>query len=173
MKKPIVSMIAAMDENRGIGYKNKIPWHIKEDLIRFKKLTEGKTIIVGRKTFESLLDYYRASKRPFPKRKMIVITTNRDYEKNYKDKIPNLYFVYSFEEALDLARKIEKEEIFIAGGQKVFEQGIKYAKRLYLTIVKGKYQADSFFPDYKDFKIVLKEEKNDGENFYKFLVIEK
>lgn len=173
MKKPVISMIAAMDENRGIGYKNKIPWHIKEDLLRFKKLTEGKTIIVGRKTFESLLDYYKASKRPFPKRKMIVITTQKDYGKNYKDKIPDLYFVYSFEEALDLARKIEKEEIFIAGGARVFEQGLKYAERLYLTIVKGKYQADSFFPDYKGFKIVSKEEKSDEIYKYAFLIFEK
>ncbi|MCX7955838.1 MAG: dihydrofolate reductase [Patescibacteria group bacterium] len=171
--KPIISMISAMDENRGIGYKNKIPWHIKEDLIRFKKLTEGKTIIIGRRTFESLLDYYKNSKRPFPKRKTIVITSQKNYQYQSYQKISDLYFVSSFAEALDLAKKIEKNEIFIAGGAKVFEEGIKYAQKLYLTIVKGVYQADAFFPEFRDFKIIAKEEKKDDKYNYQFLLLEK
>jgi len=159
----IVSMICAMDENRGIGHQGKIPWHIREDLLRFKHLTTGRTVIFGRKTYESLLGYYQRSGRPMPKRKTIIITRQKAWQPN------GLSICHSIEEAIDLAKKIEPKEIFISGGAQIFSQGIKYAEKLYLTIVKGRYQADAFFPDYSDFKVVKEENKTDGKYFYKFI----
>lgn len=170
--KPVISIICAMDENKGIGYKNKIPWHIKEDLIRFKKLTEGKTIIIGRITFESLLYYYKKSKRPFPRRNTIVITSQKNYQKKFENEnFINFFFVHSFDQALKLGKKIEKKEIFIAGGEKIFRKGINFSQKIYLTVIKGKYQTDSFFPDYDNFEVVSEEKKNDGKYEYKFLIL--
>ena len=108
-----------MDKNRGIGYQNKIPWHIREDLLRFKNLTTGKTIIVGRKTYESLIAYYEKSGRPMPDRKMIVITRNKDILQKL-----NVFFTDSIENAIELAKKIELQEVIISGGAQIFELGI-------------------------------------------------
>lgn len=158
-------MIAAMDENRGIGYKGRIPWHIKEDLLRFKNLTIGKTIIIGRKTYQSLIGYYQRSGKPMPKRKTIIVTRQKLIS------IPDgFWFCHSIEEALDLAKKIEKEEVFISGGAEIFAQGIKYTEKLYLTIIKGVFQADTFFPDYSEFKKkVFEENHKSGEIKFKFI----
>lgn len=168
-KKPIISMIAAIDENRGIGFQGKIPWHIKEDLLRFKNLTIGKTIIIGRKTYESLIGYYQRSGRMMPKRKTIIITRQKLVS------IPDGFWIcHSIEEALDLAKKIEKEEVFISGGAEIFAQGIKYAEKLYLTIVKGVFQADTFFPDYSEFKKkVFEKSYKSGKIKFKFIELTK
>lgn len=169
----IISMIAVMDENRSIGYQGRIPWHIKEDLIRFKHLTTGKTVIFGRKTYESLLGYYQRSGRPMPSRKTIVISrqTNNDSGplQDKQARMTDVYWVNSVEEAIDLAKKIEPVEVFISGGAQIFNQGIKYAEKLYLTIVEGKYQSDTFFPDYSDFKIVKEEKHNNDKYVFKFI----
>jgi len=165
----IISMIAAMDNKRGIGYQNKIPWHIKEDLLRFKNLTLGKTIIVGRKTYESLLGYYEKSGKPMPDRRTIVITKNKNITKKQ-----NIYFCNSIEQAIELAKKIEPNEVVISGGSSIFAQGIKYASHLYLTIIDGEFITDTYFPDYLDFKKVIKEEKKtDGKFTYRFIALEK
>ncbi|KKQ23537.1 MAG: Dihydrofolate reductase [Candidatus Roizmanbacteria bacterium GW2011_GWC2_37_13] len=161
---PIISMIAAMDENRGIGYQGRIPWHIREDLLRFKHLTTGKTVIFGRKTYESLLGYYQRSGRPMPERKTIVVSRTIGSNETH-----GIHWANSIEEALVLARKIEPEEVFISGGAQIFSQGIKYAEKLYLTIVKGKFQADAFFPDYSDFKVIKEEKKSYEKYFFKFI----
>jgi len=167
----IISMIAAMDEKRGIGYKGKIPWHIKKDLLRFKNLTLGKTIIIGRKTHESLIGYYKKSGRSLPKRKTIVVTRNKKYSVSEQK---NTFIVSSVEGALELAEKIEPDEVFISGGGEIFKQGIRYADKLYLTIVKGEYKADSFFPQYPQFARVahLKEAEENGTKFV-FVELEK
>lgn len=156
-------MICAMDKNRGIGYQGKIPWHIKEDLIRFKELTLNKTVIFGRVTYESLLGYYQRSGKPMPKRNTIVVSSKKLPKKW------NVYHSFSIEEAIDLAKRIEKEEVFISGGAKVFQQGIKYAEKLYLTVVKGKFKTDTFFPDYSLFKVIKEDNKNNDKYSYKFL----
>src|SRR3989338_6688851 len=80
MKKVKISMIVAMSENRVIGNKDKIPWHIREDLIRFKEKTQGHTMIMGRKTFESLMEYYKRSGKPIPIRTTIVVTRDKKYK---------------------------------------------------------------------------------------------
>src|SRR3989344_8574637 len=182
MKKVKISMIAAMAENRVIGVKDKIPWHIREDLIRFKEKTIGHVMIMGRITFESLLGYYKRSGKPMPKRTTIIVTRDKKYGHYTSIKrLIEVYVAYSIEEAIELAKKYENEavsvkasadqgEIFIAGGAQIFEQGIKYADRLYLTIVKGKFEGDAFFPDYSDFKKVVSKKESKNEKYeYTFL----
>ena len=172
-KKPTISIVAAMDENRGIGYKGKIPWHIKEDLLRFKHLTVGKTVIFGRKTYESLLGYYQRSGRPMPTRNTIVVS--RSFGSIALSSIAqDLYYASSVEEAIKLAKKIEPVEVFISGGGEIFNKGIKYAEKLYLTIVKGKFQADTFFPDYSKFeKVVFEKNHTLGDIKFKFVELSK
>ncbi len=167
MNKPTISMIAAMDEKRGIGYQGRIPWHIKEDLIRFKSLTTNRTVIFGRKTYESLLGYYQRSGRPMPERKTIVVSRNET------PKEWNVDTCHSIEEAINKAKKIESVEVFISGGAQIFNQGIKYAEKLYLTIVDGKFQADTFFPNYSDFKLTKEEKSSNDKYTYKFIELKK
>ena len=162
----IISIVAVMDEHRGIGKDGRIPWHIKEDLIRFKNLTIGKTVIMGRKTFESVLAYYAKSKNPIPNRKHIVVT----HDTTYHPSIPGSYVAHSMEDALKLAKKIEPNEVIISGGGQLFTQGIHYADKLYLTIVKGTFDADTYFPDYSRFsKVVSSVQKHDDTYTYTFL----
>lgn len=164
-------MISALAQNRVIGNKNKIPWHIKEDLIHFKEKTVGHAMIMGRKTFESLMGYYQRSGKPIPKRINIVVTRDK---KSPITKIPNVYIANSIEDAIKLAKNYEQEEVFIAGGAQVYQQGIKYADKLYLTIIKGEFAGDAFFPDYSAFKKVISERKAKNEKYsFTFLTLEK
>lgn len=159
----MISIIAAIGENRELGKNNKLLWHIPEDLKRFKKLTEGHVVIVGRKTFESI-------GKPLPKRTNIIITRDQLFEV----KARNGYICPSLEEAIKLAKTKEKKEIFIIGGGSIYEQAIKYSDKLYLTIVKGKYDADTFFPDYSEFKKVVAESRRESSGYkYKFLELVK
>lgn len=158
--KPTISMIAALDENRGIGKKNKLLWHIPEDMKRFRTLTKGHPIIMGRKTHESI-------GKPLPERTNIIVTRNKNFKKE------GCIVCNSLEQALEKACQIDKNEVFIIGGGEIYKQGIKFSAKLYLTFVKGTYEADSFFPDYKNFtKITRKEEKTYKNYAYTFLDLE-
>lgn len=161
--KPTISIIAALSENRVIGNQDKIPWRIKEDLVRFKEKTLGHVTIVGRKTFDSLIGYYERSGKPFPDRTHIIITLNP----NYKTDVPQTHIVHSLGEALTKAQELEQEEIFIAGGGQIFEQALPFTDKLYLTIVKGNFVGDAFFPDYSEFKkeVFREEHKNENHEF--------
>jgi len=158
MNKPFISIIAAITEkNSGIGKDNKLLWHIPEDLKRFKEITTGHAVIMGEKTFESL-------GKPLSNRTNIVISDNPNYNPQ------NVIIVGSIGESLEKAKKIEKEEIFICGGGSIYRQFMPLADKLYLTVVEGNFEADTFFPDYSDFKKVVKEEKgSDGKYNYKFV----
>ncbi len=159
-----VSIIVAMDDKRGIGKNNRLPWHIPEDLKRFKRLTSGHTIIMGRKTFESILSYIG---KPLPDRINMVITRNPDF------KAEGVSINTSLEEALSEAKENEQSEIFIIGGAQIFQQAIDMGvvDRIYLTQVEGDYNADTFFPDYSKFKRVVSEELGE-EGKYKFRFLE-
>lgn len=156
-----ISIIAALDEKRGIGKNNQLPWHISEDLKRFKEITTGHTVIMGRKTFESI-------GKPLPNRYNIIITSQL---KNLDGAIKDLIFVSSLDEAL---RQAQGKDVFIIGGGQVYAQAIEKADKLYLTKVEGDFGCDTFFPDYSEFQ---------NENFigagevngikYKFLEFEK
>lgn len=166
MNKPIISIICALSDSRVIGNKNKIPWHIKDDLIRFKQKTVGHTVIMGRTTFESVMGYYQRSGRPVPNRKHIIVTRDA----NFKTIYPECYVVSSIDEALEKAKEVEPEEVFISGGASIFKQTIGKADRLYLTLVHGAYEGDTYFPDYSSFTNVLaKEDRVAGDIHYTFL----
>jgi dihydrofolate reductase len=130
----IISLIVAMDESRAIGMKGRIPWHLPDDLKRFKTLTMGHHIIMGRKTFESI-------GKPLPGRIMVVITRQQRFQAE------DCHVVHSINEAIELAKDREETETFIIGGGEVFEQSLDLADRIYLTIVHTHVQATTFFPE--------------------------
>ena len=149
----MVSIIVAVSEDWGIGKDNELLWHISEDLKRFKSLTFGNTIIMGKRTWESL------PRRPLPGRKNIVLTDKED------EIIENSVTAYSIEDALGKCEK--NEEIFIIGGGSIYRQFMPVADRLYITHVHKKAPADIYFPeiDLKIWEITEKEEfKTEGEN---------
>lgn len=139
MKHPTISIIAVIGLRRELGKDNKLLWNIKADMERFKNLTVGHTVIMGRKTYESI---GRALSRRFN----IVITREKSL------KIKGGLVVHSFEEALQHAWEVEKREVFVIGGGQIYEEAMKYADKLYLTIVKEtNTMADTFFPEYSRF----------------------
>ena len=132
----IISIIVAMDEQRGIGKEGRLPWHLSADLKRFKRLTMGHHLIMGRKTHESI-------GRPLPGRTMIVITRNRSYAAE------GCLIAASLKAAIAIAEKGGETEAFIAGGGQIFTQALEFADRIYLTLVHTVVKADVFFPEYK------------------------
>lgn len=130
-----VSIIAAIDEKRGLGKAGKLAWHIPEDLKRFKEITSGHAVIMGRKTYESI-------GKPLPNRKNIVITQDVLFVAD------GVTIVNSFEDALD---KAGGGEVFVIGGAQIYLLTIELADKLYLTLVDGDFGCDTFFPDYSAF----------------------
>jgi dihydrofolate reductase len=130
----IISIIVAMDEQRGIGKQGRLPWHLSADLQRFKRLTMGHHLIMGRKTYESI-------GRPLPGRTMIVITRNRRYAAE------GCLIAGSLKAALAIAKKRGETEAFIAGGGQIFAQTLPLANRIYLTLVHTVVETDVFFPE--------------------------
>lgn len=154
-----VSLIAAIASgNRALGKNNDLIYKIKEDLEYFRKITAGHTVIMGRKTFESI-------GHALPNRVNIVIS----HDPNYKAE--GVIAVHSLNDALQQA---SGEEIFIIGGGQIYQEAIGLADRLYLTVVEGNPEADAFFPDYSGFSKVVSEKQHESEGYkYKFLVLEK
>lgn len=126
-----ISIIVAMAQNRAIGKNNQLLWHLPADLKHFKQLTIGHTIIMGRKTFDSIA-------KPLPNRRNIIITRQKSLE------IPGAEIANSLEQALELCKK--DEEIFIIGGAQIYEQALPLTSKIYLTTVKQDFEADAFFP---------------------------
>nr|AIA16648.1 Dihydrofolate reductase [uncultured bacterium] len=130
-----IALIAAMTREGVIGIHNTLPWHIPEELQYFKKMTLGKPIIMGRKTFESM------NCKPLPKRKNIILTQSKFKS---SDSFENGIVVHSIEEALSHVQ--ESEEVMVIGGAKIYEAFLPLASRLYLTIIEGEYKGDTYFP---------------------------
>jgi dihydrofolate reductase len=148
----MISLIAAVSENNCIGKKNALPWYLPEDLKHFKQITSGYTVLMGRKTWESI----PAKFRPLPNRKNIVITAQMDFS------VPNDVEVYhTISEALEAHKN---EQIFIIGGGNIYIQTINLADTLYITHVHQTVDGDVFFP--KIDKAVWREIER--ENFEKF-----
>jgi len=161
-----VNIIAAIGRNRELGKNNKLLWHISEDFKRFKTLTSGHPVIMGRKTFESI-------GKPLPNRTNIIITRDTRYKIQDTESI---VLASSLEQAIDIGKKIDQTEIFVIGGGQIYEQAIKkgLVDKLYLTIVDGEFDADTFFPDYSQFKKVVFEKESQSEKYkYKFLELER
>ncbi len=131
----MIALVAAVAKNLVIGVNNKLPWNLPEDLKRFRAITKGKTVLMGRKTFESILDYRGA---PLPDRKNVVITRDAAY------KVPPGVDVHtSIHEALVHHKD---EEIMIIGGGEIFRQTIDQADKLYITHVNTEVEGDVYFP---------------------------
>jgi len=126
-----LSAIVAMAANRCIGRDNTLPWRLPADLKRFKQLTMGRTLILGRKTYESI-------GRPLPGRTILVVTRQRDYAPE------GVQVAHSLEEALERAGG---DEVFIAGGAELYRQAMDRVERLHLTQVHSDYEGDTFFPE--------------------------
>lgn len=166
MKKPKISAIVAIDEKRGIGKDNKLLFHIKEDFERMHKIIAGHPLIMGRKTHDSIGRIISGAVN-------IVITRDPDYAKKHTE---GCVIVHSFDEALERVKDFETHgEIFIFGGGEIYKQAMPCIQKLYLTIVKGDFHADTFFPDYSEFKKVVfqSEEKESKGLKYRFLDLER
>ncbi|MEI6695192.1 MAG: dihydrofolate reductase [Bacteroidota bacterium] len=141
-----LSIIVAIADNNAIGKDNQLLWHLSEDLKRFKLLTTHHTIVMGKKTFESL------PIRPLPNRRSVVITDIAD------EKIDGCVMAYSIEDAIDLCES--DKENFIIGGGSIYRQFMPIADKLYLTKVHKDFEADTFYPDidFSDWEIIEKQE---------------
>lgn len=131
----IISLLVAMDEKRGIGKDGKLPWRLSSDLKRFRELTMGHHLIVGRKTFEAI-------GKPLPGRQTIVVTHNPSYT------FEGCLIAGSVEAALALAESRGENEAFVIGGADIYAQALAVADRVYLTEVHADVDADTFFPEF-------------------------
>lgn len=147
-----VSIIVAVAENYAIGKDNDLLWHISDDLKRFKKITSGHKIIMGKNTFLSL------PVRPLPNRTSIVITDDPS------DRYEGCIMAYSIEDALDKCDK--EEECFVIGGGSIYKQFMPVADKLYITRVHRSYEADTFFPEIleDEWELTEQEDHVDEEN---------
>lgn len=162
-----LSTIVVVGRNREIGCKNKLLWDIPEDMARFKKLTTGHVVVMGDKTFESI-------GQPLPDRINLIISKDIDY------KVPaGCHIAHSIEEALSKAKELsqnppspnlergqggEGNEIFIIGGGTIYRLFMPLINKLYITEVDDAPEADTFFPDYSDFKNVVFEETHETDD---------
>ncbi len=153
--------MAVAEKDRAIGYKNKLLWHIPEDLKRFKEITKGHPVIMGQTTFESI-------GKPLPERDNIVMTLDKEYQ------AAGAIVCHSLEEAVAKASELDSEEIFFCGGATIYKLALPITKRLYITVVKGEHEADTFFPDYSAFDtVVYQRASSDEKHEYTFYILEK
>ena len=160
-----LSIIVAMDDNQLIGANNTLPWHLPADLTYFKKITTNKTILMGRKTYESI-------GRPLTNRRNIVVSSNPNF------KADGCEIANNIKSALELAKKNNKTEIIVIGGATFYKQTLKYANRLYITRVFGSYTGDTYFPkfnknEYKTINCERHEANKINQYSYCFTVLEK
>jgi dihydrofolate reductase len=129
-----LSIIAAIGEKNELGKNNKLLWHISDDLKRFKRLTSGHTVIMGRKTFESI------NNKPLPNRRNIVLTNNMKFKEDHFEIANSLN---------DVLNKLDTDnEVFILGGSEIYKLFLPVTNKLYLTIVHKSFDADVFFPEF-------------------------
>lgn len=160
---PNLSIIAALSENGVIGCDNKLPWRMPADLAHFKRLTTGKPIIMGRRTWESLPGL-------LPYRTHVVVTRDRDYVAE------GGFVVHSIQQAIDFAG--DADEMMAVGGANLYAQTLPLASRMYLTIVHDYFDGDTTFPDYEedDWREVSREKHGADErnpHAYSFVVLER
>ena len=155
----MVSIIVGMTNNRVIGKDNSLPWHLPEDLKNFKALTENNTVIMGRKTFESI-------GKALPGRTNIIVTRNLNLITT-----PEWQSVSSLDQAIKLAKSLDNQEIFIIGGGEIYKQSLPLTDKLYVTHVKGNFSANVFFPDYFSDFISTKQTPIIQEGEYKYFYL--
>ena len=157
-----ISLIVAMADNRAIGLDNRMPWHLPADLRRFKRLTWGKPIIMGRRTHESI-------GRALPGRRNIVLTADRNYL------APGCIVAHSPGQAL---READAEEAMVIGGEALYREFLSEADRLYLTLIHREFPGDTFFPEWdpKEWREVDREDADEDPESglrYSFVVLER
>lgn len=160
-----ISLIAIIGKNRELGRGGELLWHLPDDMKRFKELTSGHPVIMGRKTWESLPERFR----PLPNRTNIVVTRQSGY------KALGAVVVDGLSDAFLTAQDADgSEETFIIGGGEIYAAALPYATRLYLTLVEATVEdADTFFPEYeKDFKII-ENENGMGLPPHRFQILER
>lgn len=156
----MISLIAIIAKNRAIGFNNKLLYNIPEDMKHFQSITTGHAVIMGENTFHSLND------KPLPKRLNIILTKKENFT------AAGCLIAHSLEESIKLAKAQNSDEIFFIGGGQIYKQALPLADKLYLTIVDDEpKQADTFFPDYSEFKNIIKIE-NKTSSGYKYSFVE-
>ncbi|MBP1157213.1 MULTISPECIES: dihydrofolate reductase [unclassified Paenibacillus] len=156
-----ISLILAMDEARGIGRNNKLPWRLPADLAFFKKTTLGHTILMGRKTYESI-------GRPLPGRHNVILTRDASFKAEGSEV---LHSVEEAAAAYGRGGSKETEELFVIGGAEVYGLMLPYADRMYITEIAHRFEADAFFPDVdqEQWRVVSRERGiRDDKNPYDF-----
>ena len=162
----MLSISVAVAKNNVIGINNTLPWHISEDLKRFKKITSNKKMIMGRKAFESLPGI-------LPNREHIIITRNE----NYTVDSDQVTIVHDLNSLIEKYSKCE-DEVFVIGGAEIYKQFLPYTQKIYLTTIEETFQGDTFFPDinYNEFKTDYSSEQfTDEKNglHYTFINLER
>ena len=137
-----ISIIVAMGENRVIGRANELPWRLSADLKRFKELTRGHAVIMGRKTFESI---FARLKKPLPERTNIIVTHQKDFPAP-----EGCVVVSSLEQAIEFARGKNETEVFIIGGAQIYALALPLATKLYITKVSATPEGDAVFPTFDE-----------------------
>jgi dihydrofolate reductase len=169
----MISVVVAIDSKNGIGKENALLFHIPEDFKRMHRIISGHPLVMGRRTFESI-------GRVIPNNTSIIITRGDyklpDFVKTPEEKA-KCFIVHSLEEGIEKAKTVPgADNIVVFGGGQIFKEALEknLVDRLYLTIVDGDFDADTFFPDYSNFNKVISEEKiQSGEYQLKFLTLEK
>jgi dihydrofolate reductase len=166
---PVIALVVAMGENRAIGRGGDLPWHLRSDMRYFRKITMGKPIVMGRRTFKSL-------PRVLDGRLNIVLTRDKGFV------APDAVMAHSLEEGLEAARHSARKsgagEIMVIGGEDVFRAVLPQASRIYLTAVHAAPDADTWFPELerKEWREVFREEHEPGEkddHAFSFVVLER
>jgi dihydrofolate reductase len=155
----MISIIVAAGDNRVIGKNNQLIWHLPADLKRFRQITTGHAVIMGRKTFDSI-------NKALPGRTNIIVTRQKDFEKE------NCLVADSLEHAIELCKN--DNEVFIIGGAQIFEQAIPVTDKIYLTQIHQSFDGDVFFPalDHHQWKVISKEDHAaDEKNKYDYSFI--
>jgi dihydrofolate reductase len=160
-----ISLIVAKAENNVIGNKNKLPWHLKDDLQNFKKLTMGHHILMGRKTFDSI-------GKALPGRMSLVISSEP------KANLENVFWFNSIFRAIKQAERNGETELFIIGGEKIYKYALSLVDRIYLTEVKANVEGDVYFPQLslKNWKTVSElhcQKNSENDHDFSFLVLDR
>lgn len=161
----MISLIAAHSANKVIGKSNDLPWYIPEDLKRFKSITTGHTVIMGRNTYQSIFE--RLGK-PLPNRRNIVVSSTLEPDTADVEVAPNL------EQAIKTA---DNNEVFIIGGEQLYRYALdkKYVDRMYITLINSDFQGDAFFPDYDttDWRVSDRQAGSSKDFSYEFITYER
>lgn len=156
VQKPAVIAIAAIGRNRELGFKNELLWRIPDDMKRLRQLTSGHPLVMGRKTFDSII---QATGKPLPNRTHVVVTRDTSWAHE------GARVAHTIEEAITTARNSEGgNEVYIFGGAQIYELALPYTDKLALTIIDAEHEADAFFPPYEpDFTRVVFDEAHEWE----------